>query len=573
MATVTVTHRKTNTAAANPNVQVDSSAWNDTHSVTGLENVQNVDTTNAGNITSGTLPAARGPLTNARLAKTANYTVLNADKGSTFALGGSAFFTLTLGAASGYDANYSIIVLNEDSGRGKTIACNGLTSFILWPGQSIIIFNQNNVWQILGRSRWTLTGNLTLNVDPVSGVDTNDGLSTGAGGALLTISKAISIFQEQIDFQGMAGNIQLVDGTYSLGSGLLISGPLVGQLVFNINGNASTPGNVILTVTAGGSIATVQDYGAVLFQHLHIQSSGSGSNGFVAQKFGICDFNDVEFGSFAGGNHVIANPQGRINANGNYAITGDAANHIAAGGGVVATPGVTVTIGSARAFTNFVNIEFDSYYQAQNMTFSGAGVAGTTGKRYNADSGGVIQVNGGGANYFPGNSAGTVSSAGDYDGVIGLGTPSSGTLTNCTGLPTTGLTGSVMASQLSLGQLTAALGGDVTMTTVGTFYDGPSVAQGSTGTWYASGVVTVKSATTNDQVVAKLWDGTTLISAGYVQPQNSGTASIHVSGMITSPAGNLRISCANFTTGTTSKITNNNGGTSNGSVITAFRIN
>ncbi len=52
------------------------------------------------------------------------------------------------------------------------------------------------------------------------------------------------------------------------------------------------------------------------------------------------------------------------------------------------------------------------------------------------------------------------------------------------------------------------------MTTSGTYYDGPSVAQGTTGTWFVSGTAVVtQSANVNDIVTCKLWDGTTVIDS------------------------------------------------------------
>lgn len=55
MATVVVHHSTTTGADPNPDALVDGPAWDAAHTVTGLENVPNVDTTNADNITSGTL--------------------------------------------------------------------------------------------------------------------------------------------------------------------------------------------------------------------------------------------------------------------------------------------------------------------------------------------------------------------------------------------------------------------------------------------------------------------------------------------------------------------------------------
>lgn len=63
--TGSITHRKVTSGTVNSNVEVDLSDWNDTHvfsltsSDVGLGNVQNVDQTNASNLTSGTVSVNR----------------------------------------------------------------------------------------------------------------------------------------------------------------------------------------------------------------------------------------------------------------------------------------------------------------------------------------------------------------------------------------------------------------------------------------------------------------------------------------------------------------------------------
>lgn len=59
--TVIITHATLTGASADTTALVDGPKWDAAHTVTGLENVPNVDTTNASNLTSGTVPAARLP--------------------------------------------------------------------------------------------------------------------------------------------------------------------------------------------------------------------------------------------------------------------------------------------------------------------------------------------------------------------------------------------------------------------------------------------------------------------------------------------------------------------------------
>jgi hypothetical protein len=88
-----------------------------------------------------------------------------------------------------------------------------------------------------------------------------------------------------------------------------------------------------------------------------------------------------------------------------------------------------------------------------------------------------------------------------------------------------------------------ALGSNVNIVT-GSFTDGPSVAQGSTGTWAVSGSVVIEDLTNaQNQFNVRLWDGTTIIASGVVNIISSYEVGMcHLSGYLATPAGNLRIS-------------------------------
>lgn len=138
-----------------------------------------------------------------------------------------------------------------------------------------------------------------------------------------------------------------------------------------------------------------------------------------------------------------------------------------------------------------------------------------------------------------------------------LGTPASGNLVNCSGYVH--------------GTYTNSLSGDVNLNNTANYFDGPSVAQGTSGKWFVSGTVTVNDASTA-VFYAKLWDGTTVIASGLVVSLSTQTlATISLSGVISNPAGNLRISVRDTTT-TAGLIKFNTTGNSKDSTITAVQI-
>ena len=124
---------------------------------------------------------------------------------------------------------------------------------------------------------------------------------------------------------------------------------------------------------------------------------------------------------------------------------------------------------------------------------------------------------------------------------------------------------------LAVTNATSSLSADVSMSSSGTYYQGPQVVQGSTGNFWASGTVTV-SDTAAMNIACKLWDGTTVIASGAVQlPAAADVATITLVGLIGSPAGNINISCKSISS-STAKILFNSSGNSKDSTLSVMRI-
>ena len=257
-----------------------------------------------------------------------------------------------------------------------------------------------------GGPREVLSANRTYYVR-TDGSDANTGLANTAGGAFLTIQKAIDVVFGTLDLYGFNVTIQVGDGTYTAGAS--IATPQVGKGTVTVQGNAASPGNVIVN-TIGADAFYVARGAALTVNDMELRVTGAGYYALDADQGGFINFQNIRFG--AANWHMVARDGGHIVATGDYAITGGGAGHQnSQSGATIRDIGHTITItGTPNFSTAFASVQLGAALLAAANTYSGS----ATGSRYKLASNGVIYTNGASATYFPGDAAGTTATGGQY---------------------------------------------------------------------------------------------------------------------------------------------------------------
>jgi hypothetical protein len=200
--------------------------------------------------------------------------------------------------------------------------------------------------------------------------------------------------------------IQIANGTYT--SNVILKS-FVGSGRIYIQGNETTPASVLL----GNSGQTFIGTNITGTYHLKDFKLNGGSNAIVSEYSTYIEFSNLDFGTYSG-THLLARDEGMIKCAGSYKISGNAGYHIQANffGEVRIQGSYTITFGSGVSLTYFANTLVAGVIY---VNVGGAGFSGSfTGKRYQATNNGVVYTNTGDVNYFPGTTAGTVSSGGIY---------------------------------------------------------------------------------------------------------------------------------------------------------------
>jgi hypothetical protein len=265
-------------------------------------------------------------------------------------------------------------------------------------------------WQGLqvgsGYVREVLAGARTYYVR-TDGSDSNTGLVDSAGGAFLTLQKAWDTIAENLDLNGNVVTVQVGDGTYT--AGVSATAPVVGMGMVIFLGDVATPGDVLVSVTGGNCFSSLYE-SRFRVRGMEMRTTTSG-NCLVATFGGQIYFDSVIFGDCAG-SHMEAYAAGIIYGDDDYTINGDALQHLHAYSlGWINLFSLTATVSGTPAFSNFFAGAAIANINCAGVTFSGA----ATGVRYLSHKNAQIETNGGGASFFPGNSAGSTASGGLYD--------------------------------------------------------------------------------------------------------------------------------------------------------------
>lgn len=379
----------------------------------------------------GTWATPLSPFSNVLTTKTTDYSASSSDCGGTIPLGGSAQFTLTIGAATGFSSPCVISVINIDplpasGGRGKKMAINGITfpQVVLYPGSSFVLAKIGTEWVITGfPTRWRLPGT-TVNIftDYVNGNDTNDGFAAGAGNAKKTVQACLGTIGTDFDFNGQASTQTKVECNPASGSTDLDG------VHYSTHAFVGAQGGAAVLIKAASGTATISSttndaLGFFVHSQLQIQNinlasvSASGCAINVSYGAEVQVLSGVTFGTVSNSGHMCANDNGIIRIINGYTIAGNAAEHfVSQNGGKILQQGGAITVsGGSQAFSfAFALASTSGLINASGITFSGMGSA--TGKRSEADNLGNIATSVGATacqqTYFPGNANGTTSGGG-----------------------------------------------------------------------------------------------------------------------------------------------------------------
>lgn len=335
-------------------------------------------------------------------------------------------------------------LLNGNNAYSGTSRFTGVVKqigpFVTTGSTTVYFFNNSagNSGQVLASSgsssspTWiTVRDNLTTNASfyvSTTGNDVNNGSSSSPW---RTIQHAVTWIASNVDMAGNSIGLNIGSGTFA--GFASDQGAWLGNTEIGISGAGSA--STFIQCLPSGNAIFAKDLSIITISGVTIEDNGSsnGVGGVVCGQGCVLDIGaDVKFGTIANGVHISAANGGVINILSTYTITGNAIQHIStAFGGLITYNGITgFSIPSALSFSIFANAVYQGNIQVSGAsTFTGSGVAGTTGTKFNIAAGGCLAGSGGTDfnSIFPGTTNGAYVLAPPTDFTTG-GTSTSATI-------------------------------------------------------------------------------------------------------------------------------------------------
>ena len=311
------------------------------------------------------------------------------------------------GTVTDYSINSTFFITFASAPAAAAVLTADVTYYPgLFGGSFWLNTSTNRLGSTYAMGREVLTAARTYYVRS-DGNDANTGLTNVAGGAFLTIQKAVDVVAGNLDMGIYQVTIQVGAGTYAAVS--LKS--CLGALPVILLGDTVTPSNVLLSNSSAQ--ATLSCVGATnlwTIKGFKVTATGTASYGVMAHQGALVNLYEMDFGACVTA-HVTARQGGMVQLLANYTISGASGCHLdTVTSGIIQGSGRTVTVSGTPAFSiAFARSLNFSGMQVTTFTFSGS----ATGPRYSINGNSVINC-GGVSTYFPGDSAGSAATGGQY---------------------------------------------------------------------------------------------------------------------------------------------------------------
>jgi hypothetical protein len=244
-----------------------------------------------------------------------------------------------------------------------------------------------------------LVTNVTLFVRP-DGSNSNDGGANTAGRAFQTIQYAMDHVAARY-VGAYRVTIQLATGTYAP---FTLSG--TPMLDIELRGNPASPTDVVIQSSGSNDAATANQYGRLRLDGVTLRG---GRNLICARNFATIDIGTVRLEDCSQ-SQILATFLALITGGTQILARGSATNFLTASYSRINLGG-QVSFEAGRSYSNATVLANGGDINLAGVSFTGSP---PTARRYAANVNGSIFTGGGGANFIPGTTPGTVDSGGTY---------------------------------------------------------------------------------------------------------------------------------------------------------------